>query len=232
MTCRRRSASRPGLVGRRAGRAQDRPLPHRRRAARPAAVKYRGFFINDEDPALTGWAKKKFGGANAKIYAHVFELMLRLKGNYLWPAMWPPRAFNDDDPRNMVLADEMGVVMGTSHHEPMTRAHDEWRRNTDKGVTGGRWDYATNADNLRAFWRGGIERMMSKGDGKPFESLVTVGMRGDGDEPMAEGTATQLLEKVVADQRQIIAEVTGKPPRRPRRSGRSTRRCRTTTTTA
>ena len=175
-------------------------------------VRYRGFFINDEDPAFSGWAKKKFGGINADLYAHVFELILRLKANYLWPAMWAPKAFNDDDPRNKVLADEMGVVMGSSHHEPMTRAQSEWHRNTDKGVTGGRWDYATNGENLRTFWRGGIERMMSKGDGKPYESLVTVGMRGDGDEPMAEGAATQLLEKVVADQRRIIAEVTGKPP--------------------
>jgi hypothetical protein len=88
-------------------------------------VKYRGFFINDEDPAFSGWAKKKFGGINADLYGHVFELMLRLKGNYLWPAMWAPKAFNDDDPRNKVLADEMGVVMGSSHHEPMTRAQDE-----------------------------------------------------------------------------------------------------------
>jgi len=180
------------------------------RADRPR-VKYRGFFINDEDPAFSGWAKAKFGGVNSAAYEHVFELMLRLKGNYLWPAMWAPKAFNDDDPRNKVLADEMGVVMGSSHHEPMTRAQDEWHRNTDKGVTGGRWDYSTNADNLRAFWRGGIERMMSKGDGVGYESLITVGMRGDGDEPMAEGAATQLLEQVVADQRKIIAEVTGKP---------------------
>jgi len=175
-------------------------------------VKYRGFFINDEDPAFSGWAKTKFGGVNSKAYAHVFELMLRLKGNYLWPAMWAPKAFNDDDPNNKVLADEMGVVMGSSHHEPMTRAQDEWHRNTDKGVTGGRWDYAANAENLRAFWRGGMERMMSKGDGVGYESLVTVGMRGDGDEPMAEGAATELLEKIVHDQRAIISEVTGKPP--------------------
>lgn len=175
-------------------------------------VKYRGFFINDEDPAFSGWAKAKFGGVNSKAYAHVFELMLRLKANYLWPAMWAPKAFNDDDPNNKVLADEMGVVMGSSHHEPMTRAQDEWHRNTDKGITGGAWDYATNAKNLRAFWRGGIERMMSKGDGVGYESLVTVGMRGDGDEPMTEGAATQLLETIVRDQRAIIGEVTGKPP--------------------
>ena len=125
-------------------------------------VRYRGFFINDEAPAFSTWAAKKFGGANSKLYAHVFELLLRLKGNYLWPAMWAPRAFNDDDPQNMVLADAMGVVMGTSHHEPMTRAQAEWHRNKEQGVTGGKWDFTTNADNLRKFWRGGIERMMAR----------------------------------------------------------------------
>jgi hypothetical protein len=175
------------------------------------AVKYRGFFINDEAPAFSGWTQAKFGGANSRAYAHVFELLLRLKGNYLWPAMWAPRAFNDDDPRNMVLADEMGVVMGTSHHEPLTRAQDEWHRNTAGGVTGGAWNYETNADNLRTFWRGGVERMMSKGDGRGYEALLTVGMRGDGDEAMSEGTAVPLLERIVADQRAIIAEVTGRP---------------------
>jgi hypothetical protein len=174
-------------------------------------VKYRGFFINDEDPAFSSWARNKFGGINAKMYEHVFELLLRLKGNYLWPAMWPPKAFNDDDPQNMVLADAMGVVMGTSHHEPMMRAHDEWHRDKHHGVTGGKWDYTTNAANLHAFWRGGIERMMSKGNGQPYESLVTIGMRGDGDEAMSEDTATQLLETIVADQRGIIEQVTGKP---------------------
>lgn len=174
-------------------------------------VRYRGFFINDEAPALSNWAIEKFGGANSKMYAHVFELLLRMKGNYLWPAMWAPRAFNDDDPQNKVLADAMGVVMGTSHHEPLTRAQDEWHRNPAGGVTGGKWDYTTNRDNLRRFWRGGVERMMSKGDGRGYECLLTVGMRGDGDEAMAEGTATELLETVVADQRGIIADVTGRP---------------------
>ncbi|MEI4505225.1 glycosyl hydrolase 115 family protein [Sphingopyxis sp. CCNWLW253] len=174
-------------------------------------VRYRGFFINDEDPGFKSWTQKQFGGQNSRAYAHVFELLLRMKGNYLWPAMWAPKAFNDDDPQNKIVADAMGVVMGTSHHEPMTRAQDEWHRDTGKGINGGAWDYASNAANLRSFWRGGIERMMSKGDGKGYESLVTVGMRGDGDEAMAEGTATQLLETIVRDQRRIIAEVTGKP---------------------
>jgi len=174
-------------------------------------VRYRGFFINDEAPAFSTWSATKFGGANTKMYAHVFELLLRMKGNYLWPAMWAPRAFNDDDPLNMVMADAMGVVMGTSHHEPMTRAQNEWHRNKDKGITGGKWNFTTNGDNLRQFWRGGIERMMSKGDGVGYETLITVGMRGDGDEPMSETTATQLLESIVAAQRDIIREVTGRP---------------------
>lgn len=74
-------------------------------------VRYRGFFINDEEPAFGSWARRRCGGINAAMYEHVFELLLRLRGNYLWPAMWRPKAFNDDDPRNMVLADQMGVVV-------------------------------------------------------------------------------------------------------------------------
>lgn len=169
-------------------------------------VKYRGFFINDEEPAFGGWAREKFGGVNHLAYAKVFELDLRLKGNFLWPAMWG-KSIADDDPQSLTTADDYGIVLGTSHHEPMTRAQEEWHRHHDQGVTGGAWDYTKNADNLRTFWRGGIERMVQGG----HEDVVTVGMRGDGDEPMSEGTATQLLEKIVADQRQIIADVTGKP---------------------
>jgi len=169
-------------------------------------VKYRGFFLNDEEPALGGWAREKFGGVNHQFYAKVFELDLRLKGNYLWPAMWG-KSIADDDPESLNTADDYGIVLGTSHHEPMTRAQEEWHRHLDSGITGGAWDYTKNAANLRAFWRGGIERMVQG----HHEDVVTIGMRGDGDEPMTEGTATQLLETVVADQRRIIADVTGKP---------------------
>ncbi len=175
------------------------------------AVRYRGFFINDEDPALSGWAQKKFGGVNAAMYEHVFELLLRMKGNYIWPAMWSPKAFHLDDPQNRVLADAMGVVMGTSHHEPLTRAQSEWHRSEDERF-GGAWNYETNAENLEAFWREGLERMMNEqaANGEAYENLLTIGMRGDGDEPMSEGTAIELLESIVATQRRLIEEVTGK----------------------
>lgn len=163
-------------------------------------VKYRGIFINDEAPALSGWTKEKFGGFNHQFYEKVFELILRLKGNFLWPAMWG-NAFYDDDPLNPVLADEYGVVISTSHHEPLMRAHDEWRRHGK-----GKWDYTTNDSTLREFWRQGIKRMGNN------ESIVTLAMRGDGDAPMTQGTAIELLERIVADQRKIIAEVTGKSP--------------------
>ncbi|RSK46404.1 glycosyl hydrolase 115 family protein [Hymenobacter perfusus] len=162
-------------------------------------VKYRGIFLNDEAPALSGWAKEKFGGINSKMYVHVFELLLRLKGNYLWPAMWG-NAFNDDDKQSPVLADEYGIVMGTSHHEPMLRAQQEWKR-----FGKGPWNYQTNEKTLQDFWRQGIVNMGT------HESIVTVGMRGDGDEPMSEDSNIALLEKIVADQRRIIGEVTGQP---------------------
>ncbi len=162
-------------------------------------VKYRGIFINDEAPALAGWAEENYGGFNSKFYVHVFELILRLKGNFLWPAMWG-RAFYDDDPMNPVLADKYGVVISTSHHEPLMRAHVEWSRYGE-----GPWNYEKNEEELKQFWRAGIERM---GDN---ESLVTIGMRGDGDEPMSENTAISLLEEIVSEQRQIIQQVTGVP---------------------
>jgi hypothetical protein len=174
-------------------------LPGRHTSGEPA-VKYRGIFINDEAPALSGWAREKFGGFNSKFYVRVFELILRMKGNYLWPAMWG-NAFADDDTLSPRLAQEYGIVMGTSHHEPLTRAQAEWHK-----YGKGEWSYETNDAVLREFWRGGIRRMGSR------ENIVTVGMRGDGDEPMTRGTAIALLERIVADQRRIIAEETKKDP--------------------
>ena len=164
------------------------------------SVKYRGIFINDEAPALRGWAEEKFGGFNHLFYDKVFELILRSNGNYLWPAMWRPTAFADDDPENPKLADEYGVVISTSHHEPMMRTHDEWSR-----YGKGSWNYKTNKENLQEFWRQGIVRMNT------YESVVTLGMRGDGDEAMGEDTAVDLLKEIIRDQRKILTEVTQKP---------------------
>ncbi|NJB72218.1 hypothetical protein GGR42_002709 [Saonia flava] len=163
-------------------------------------VKYRGIFINDEAPALRNWAKEKFGDFNHQFYETVFELILRNKGNYLWPAMWQPSSFVTDDPENAQLADEYGIVISTTHHEPMMRAHAEWDSNKD-----GAWNYETNKEKLQEFWRAGIERMGN------HESIVTLGMRGDGDEAMSEETVVDLMKNIIVDQRKIIADVTGKP---------------------
>lgn len=162
------------------------------------AVKYRGIFLNDEWPCLGNWASDTFGGFNSKFYEKVFELVLRLKGNFMWPAMWNS-AFYDDDPMNGPLADEMGIVMSTSHHEPMGLAQQDWKR---RGT--GAWNYQTNGQVLRDFWQSGMERC------KDWESIITIGMRGDGDEAMSAETNTALLEKIVKDQRKIIEKVTKK----------------------
>jgi hypothetical protein len=162
-------------------------------------VKYRGIFINDEAPALSSWVAEKYGDFNKQFYEKVFELILRLKGNYLWPAMWG-RSLWDDDPTSAPLANELGVVLATSHHEPLMRSHVEWERYGE-----GPWDYDKNPEKLREFWKEGMER--TKGQ----EKVVTLAMRGDGDEAMSEGTNIDLLEKIVNDQRAIIEEVTGKP---------------------
>jgi Glycosyl hydrolase family 115/Gylcosyl hydrolase family 115 C-terminal domain len=163
------------------------------------SVKYRGIFINDEAPAFSGWTKEKFGGVNHFVYEKVFELMLRMKANYLWPAMWG-NAFNDDDTLNPVLANKYGIVMGTTHHEPMLRAQQEWKR-----YGKGQWNYDSNEIVLKDFWKKGIEKMDS------HESIVSIGMRGDGDMPMTVGSNISLLERIVHDQRKIIEDVTQKP---------------------
>jgi hypothetical protein len=162
-----------------------------------SAVKYRGIFLNDEYPALGGWAQEKFGGFNHKFYTNVFELILRLKGNYLWPAMWND-SFASDDPLTPKLADEYGVVISTSHHEPMMRAWKEWAR---AGNRTGTWDYSKNDAKLREFWAEGLKRT------KDYEKVITLAMRGDGDEPMSETESVSLLERIVADQRKQIGEI-------------------------
>ena len=167
------------------------------------AVEFRGIFLNDEAPCLTSWVKNTWGTnyGDHRFYSRVFELILRLRGNMLWPAMWS-WAFYADDPLNGPTADKMGVIIGTSHHEPMARNHQEYARKRNEW---GAWNYATNQKKLDQFFREGIERM------KGTEDMVTIGMRGDGDEAMSEEADTKLLERVVKNQRKIIADVTKKP---------------------
>ena len=167
-------------------------------------VKYRGLFINDEWPSFGTWCNNQFGGINSKAYARIFELMLRLKANYFWPAMWDSR-FNEDDPLSPQLADDMGIVMGTSHHEPMMRAHKEY---VNRKESIGAWDYATNKANLDKFFEEGLER------NKAYDNLITIGMRGDGDVAMGNGDDEEnmkTLKDVVDGQREIIERVYKKP---------------------
>ncbi len=156
-------------------------------------VKYRGIFLNDEAPALTGWVNEKYGGYNHLFYTKVFDLLLRLRANYLWPAMWNS-AFAADDPLNAKLANDYGIVMGTSHEEPMMCAEKEWK------PSDGAWNYVTNQKRIDAFWRGCMER------DKNYEQVVTLGMRGHNDTPMSTGDNIALMEKIVADQRKILEQ--------------------------
>ena len=171
------------------------------------AVRYRGIFLNDEAPCLTSWVKNTYGTGygDHRFYAQVFELLLRLKANFLWPAMWD-WAFYADDPDNSRTAAEMGIIMGTSHHEPMARNHQEWVR---RGGADGPWDYTANRKVLDRFFTEGVERA------RDTEDLITIGMRGDGDEALGqEGQEARyigLLETIIRNQRKIIRRVTGKP---------------------
>jgi hypothetical protein len=176
------------------------------------SVKYRGIFFNDEKPDLDFWVRAKFGehptpgggqgtvaNFNSQFYAKVFEVLLRMKANYLWPAMWN-NAFAEDDPDNPRLADEYGIVMGTSHQEPMLRAQKEWDWHQRQQY--GNWNYATHPEALEQFWRDGVRAR------KSFENIYTIGLRGENDTAMVQGAAQsmKLLETIVTNQRKMLAE--------------------------
>jgi hypothetical protein len=171
------------------------------------AVRYRGIFLNDEAPCLTSWVLNTYGTdyGDHRFYARVFELLLRLRANFMWPAMWG-WSFYADDPENSRTANEMGIIMGTSHHEPMARNHQEWVRKND---TEGPWDYTVNKKVLDRFFTEGMERA------KDTEDLITIGMRGDGDAALGkegeEAKYISLLESIINNQRKIIRKVTKRP---------------------
>ncbi|HVU16638.1 MAG TPA: glycosyl hydrolase 115 family protein [Candidatus Didemnitutus sp.] len=194
-----------------------------RRIVDSPAVRYRGIFLNDEAPDLTNWVRAKYGDVSPRanppipggianygheFYARIFEVILRLRGNYLWPAMWN-NAFNEDDPDNARLADEYGIVMGTSHQEPMLRAQKEWDRRFEPTL--GHWNYAKTPDVLENFWREGIRR------NRDFESIVTLGLRGANDTEMAPGgpAANRTLLEHIVDRQRIILKEESEPNRSP-----------------
>ena len=170
------------------------------------SVRFRGFFINDEWPAYGNFTTHNFGGFNAKMYEHVFELLLRLKGNYLWPAMWSAQ-FSLDGPglANAELADELGVVMGASHHEPCCRNGEEYRYVRGPGsIYGDAWNFWKNREGITKFWEDGLKR-----NGK-FENVITVGMRGEADTAIMQNATLadniNLLRDVLKTQNRLIRE--------------------------
>ena len=175
------------------------------------SVQYRGIFINDE--RFGGWAKwaeqtfdKESGKVGPKTYEKVFELLLRLKANYLWPATHNGSAAFNSNPDNARLADDYAIVMGSSHCEQMLRNNeDEW-----KNVgTYGDFNYITNRQTMLDYWE---ERVQTNGR---YENTYTLGLRGIHDYPM-EGAQTtservRLMQQAIDDQRAILSRNIDKP---------------------
>nr|MBP3598766.1 glycosyl hydrolase 115 family protein [Eubacterium sp.] len=175
------------------------------------SIKFRGFFMNDEWPALGNFVMKTFGDFNEFFYEKVFDLLLRLKGNYFWPAMWSASLPLDgsEDPLAIVkLATDLGITIGQSHHEPLMRASEEWDKvkSDENNVGYGKdWNYYTNKEGLYRYWEDGAER------DKDFKHMITIGMRGERDTMMLGENSTiqenvELLREIITDQKKIIKE--------------------------
>lgn len=172
------------------------------------SVKHRGLFINDEAPGLTSWWSMKHNvdhhPLDTEFYKHVFDMLLRLKANFIWPAMWasflprPGNIFFTDDPANHQMATDYGIVVSTSHHEPMQRMTNEWDEDVD-----GSWDWTVNQENVTTFMRHGVERAKWK------DSFFTLGMRGPHDGPIRGDNPIGILHEAFAAQRQILQDVFG-----------------------
>lgn len=191
----------------------DAPVQHKERMeldasvemiSKEPSVKYRGFFINDEWPCFGTWAFHHFGGFNADMYDKVFELLLRLKGNYLWPAMWTS-CFALDGPgeESARLADKYGVIMGNSHHEPCLRAGEEWDiYKGENGSYGSEWNYMINKEGLLKYWEDGLKRSCK------YENIITVGMRGERDSKLEGPGSLQenidILKDIITEQKKLI----------------------------
>ncbi|WP_035766418.1 glycosyl hydrolase 115 family protein [Butyrivibrio sp. NC2002] len=171
------------------------------------SVRYRGLFINDEQPCFGNWAKEKYGSVRPgpELYEKIFELILRLKGNYIWPAMWRSD-FTLDNIENARLANEMGIVVGASHHEPCCRSGQEFQTlNKTNPQYGKEWSFLSNAEGITEFWKDGLIR------NKDFENLITIGMRGENDSHLMPADATlkdniDVLKKAIMAQKELISE--------------------------
>jgi len=175
----------------------------------PPSIKYRGIFLNDEDWGLQPWAARNvdtdIADIGPKTYARIFELLLRLKANFIWPAMHPCTNAFFYYPENPMVADRYAIVVGASHCEPMLRNNVfEWKENfaTEYGTEPGDWRYDTNRDQIHRYW---LDRVIQS---KFLESVYTIGMRGIHDSGIPGPRDTQgkltLLQKVIRDQRQML----------------------------
>ncbi|MCD7715593.1 MAG: glycosyl hydrolase 115 family protein [Lachnospiraceae bacterium] len=175
--------------------------------SREPSVKYRGFFINDEWPCFGSWTFSHYQGFTAEMYDHIFEYLLRMKGNYLWPAMWSS-SFLLDGPglASMELATEYGIYIGMSHHEPCMRSGAEFSIfKGENSPYGNEWSYVTNKEGLLRFWEDGLSRV------KGQNIFPTIGMRGENDSKMLGEDSTveenvTLLKEIITEQRKLIAK--------------------------
>lgn len=195
----------------------DAPLVHRKElilgdsvnaVSKEPSVEYRGFFINDEWPAFGSWCMEHFGGFNASLYDCVFEFLLRMKGNYIWPAMWTSSfPLDGPGPADMELADEYGVIWSFSHHEPCLRASEEWDKvRGEASPYGNAWDFRTNREGLLRYWGDALKER-----GR-YENMITIGMRGERDSALlGEGSPVEdnvaLLKEIITAQRGLISSL-------------------------
>ncbi|XCF05980.1 glycosyl hydrolase 115 family protein [Tamlana crocina] len=167
------------------------------------SVKYRGIFLNDEDWGLQRWSALNYepetGDIGPKTYAKVFELLLRLRANTIWPAMHKCTKAFYHYPQNKIVADNYAIVIGTSHAEPMLcNINAEWNHDTM-----GDYRYDTNSESIKSLFKKRAKETAN------FEGIYTVGMRGEHDSPMIVGeddtdSQVKLLEQVITDQREIL----------------------------
>ncbi|KAI7258514.1 glycoside hydrolase family 115 protein [Hortaea werneckii] len=179
------------------------PASRLNHSSKEPSVKYRGLFLNDDWPSLGSWVTHAFGDFNEEFYDKVFELILRLKGNFLWPAMWSAEfSLNGKSSpiANAVHAAEYGIVMGTSHHEPLFRAGSEWQKVYAQYGTSNLWDFARNPQAITAFWEDGIKR------NRHYDNLITLGMRGESDSALegSDRENIELLKQIILTQKALL----------------------------